>query len=334
MIVRPMPVEALRVGPAGRLELNPDRALVQGWLQGTTQQSRVSITALGQTRDSIRVQAADVLSGDALFTAFTSDHLAPYRVQIYRQGGMPQAFMNVPIRVEFLTGLADDPLYFPVPIYVPAREGLEIQFQNLATEITNQIRFVAHGERYFAKNENDLRRLRLERYDPRSRAFWLGLDDTAVTLTASQTDVHKNMTVPSDGDFESEGFWVRATGPFKLKIATSLGGPPTMNGGGQNQVLVDSEQFGGGVYFYRWKAGPAYFKRMSVLDINLTNDLAASNVVEIVQVGRLLDYPEGSPNPSEYMASTPVATPGPSVSQMTGRQTPAHFLGLGFMGTR
>lgn len=334
MIVKPAPIEALRVGGNGRLELNPDRRLAQGWVQGTTRAERVSIAASGQANDAILVQAADRLSGDFLLTRFTSDHLGPYRATLQRQGSEPQAFMNVPIRVEFLTGFADDPLYFPTPIYCECRSGIEVQFQNLATETTNQIRFKGHGERYFAKNQGELEALRLRRFDPRQRPFWLGPDDTAITLTSSQANAHRNMTVPSDGDFESEGFWVRSTGPFLLKMSESLGGRPTMNGGGQNQVLVYDQHFGGGVYFYRWAAGPAYFRRLTTLDLELTNDLAATNVVEIVQVGRLLDYPDGAYNPGEYMAAAPVATPGPSVSQITGRSLPPAFMGLRAFGGR
>lgn len=332
MIVKPAPIQAIRIGPNGRKELNPDRSLAQGWIQGTTRQERITVAASGQARDSILVQAADRLSGDFLFTRFTSDQLGPYRATIQRQGSEPQAFMNVPIRVEFLTGFADDPLYFPTPIYCDCRSGLEIQFQNLTTEIENKIRFKGHGERYFAKNQQDLDALRLAKFDPRQRPFWLGPDDVAITLTASQANVHRNMTVPSDGDFESEGFWVRATGPFYLKISESLGGRPVMNGGGQNQIQVYSEHMGGGVYFYRWAAGPAYFKRLTTLDLELTNYLAATNVVEIVQVGRLLDYPEGTPDFAAYAAATPVATPGPSVSQVTGKSIPPAFMGLSWAG--
>lgn len=333
MIVRPEPVNALRIGPNGQLELNPDRLLVQGWVQGTSRQSRVTVGAAAQGRDSILVQAADALSGDFLLTAFTSDHLGPYRVSINRQGSEPQAFMNVPIRVEFVTGYADDPLYFSTPIYCECRSGLEITFQNLTTAISNKIRFEGHGERYFAKSPDDLARLRLSRFDPRQRPFWLGLDDTSVSLASGAANQHYLMTVPSDGDFESEGFWVRATGPFQMKISTNLGGRPTMNGGGQNQVLVYSEHFGGGVYFYRWKAGPAYFQRLSVIDVELTNSISATNNIEVVQMGRLLDYPPGSPNPAEYLAATPVATPGPSVSRINGARMPTAFLGLNFLGT-
>lgn len=332
MIVKPAPIQAIRVGANGRRELNPDRELAQAWVQGTTRQSRVTVPASGQRSDAILVQAAGRLVGDFLLTRFTSDHLGPYRVSIQRQGSEPQAFMNVPVRVEFVTGFADDPLYFPTPIYCECRSGLEVEFTNLSTEIENKIRFMGHGERYFAKNQQDLDALRLAKFDPRQRPFWLGMDDVAITLTASAANVHRNMTVPSDGDFESEGFWVRATGPFSLTIAEALGGRPVMNGGGQNQILVESQQFNGGVYFYRWAAGPAYFKRLTTLDITLTNGLAAENVVEIVQVGRLLDYPEGTPNVTEYQAPLPVATPGPSVSQVNGKQIPPAFAGLSWAG--
>ena len=338
MIVRPAPVEALRRGVNGQLELNPDRALVQAWVQGTTKQSRVTVAALGQGRDSINVQADDVLSGDALFSAFTSDHLGPYRVSMTRQGSEPQAFMNVPIRIEFLTGYADDPFYFPCPIYTEARSGLEVVFQNLTTEISNKIRFRAHGQRYFNTSREALDALRVNMFDPRQRPFWLGLDDTTASLSASVTDQHVNMTVPSDGDFESEGIWIRATGPFSMKISQNLSGRPLMNGGGQNQVLVYDEAFGGGTYFYRWKSGTAYFKRLTVLDIALTNEMASTNTVEIVQVGRLLDYPQGSFSPSAFVgpvemtAPYPVATPGPAVSAVSGRQIPSAFAGLNWMG--
>lgn len=332
MIVKPAPIDALRRSANGRMELNPNRALAQAWIQGTTRQERKSVAASGQADDAILVQAADRLSGDFLLSRFTSDHLGPYRVTLQRQGSEPQAFMNVPIRIEFLTGFADDPLYFPTPIYCECRSGLEVQFQNLATSVTNQIRFKAHGERYFAKNQQEVEALRLSRFDPRQRPFWLGPDDTTITLTASQSNVHRNMTVPSDGDFESEGIWVRSTGPFYLKISESLGGRPIMNAGGQNQVQVYSEHFGGGVYFYRWATGPAYFKRLTTLDLELTNFMSSSNVVEIVQVGRLLDYPEGSIDPTEYQAAFPVATPGPSVSAISGRRVPAAFLGLQAFG--
>lgn len=339
MIVRPAQVEALRRGPAGRLELNPDRALVQAWVQGTTRAQRVTVTALGQARDTVIVQSDDVLSGDALFTAFTSDHLAPYRVEMFRSGSEPQAFMNAPVRIEFLTGLADDPFYFPCPIYCEARSGLEIVFQNLATEISNQIRFRAHGQRYFTTSRDALDRLRIEQFDPRQRPFWLALDATSVSLGSTAVSEHYPMTVPSDGDFESEGFWVRSTGPFSMRISQSISGRPTMNGGGSNQVLVYSEHFGGGKYFYRWKSGPAYFKRLSVVDVCLTNELGATNVVEVVQVGRLLDYPQGSMSPAAFVgapdleAPYPVGTPGPAVSALSGNRLPPAFAGLNFMGT-
>lgn len=332
MIVKPAPIEALRRGGNGRLELNPDRALVQAWVQGTTRQETKTIAAAGQASDAILVQAADRLSGDFLLTRWTSDQLGPWRATLQRQGSEPQAFMNVPIRIEFLTGFSDDPLYFPTPIYCECRSGVEIQYQNLSADTENQIRFKGHGERYFAKSPDDIAALRLAKFDPRQRPFWLGPDDTAITLTASAANVHRNMTVPSDGDFESEGFWVRSTGPFYLKISESLGGRPVMNGGGQNQVLVYNEHFGGGVYFYRWSAGPAYFKRLTTLDLELTNFMSSSNVVEIVQVGRLLDYPEGTINPAEYQAPFPVSTPGPAVSQISGRSIPPAFAGLRWAG--
>lgn len=333
MIVRPQPVEALRVGPAGRLELNPDRRLVQAWVQGTSQNERLTIAALGVGRDAILVQAQDALSGDFLLNRFTSDHLGGYRVQLYRQGSMPMAFMNVPVRIEFLTGFSDEPFYPSVPIYCEARSGLQVEFTNLTTGIANQIRFKAHGERYFCKDPDDVARLRLERFDPRQRPFWLGPDNTTITLTGAQANAHANVTVPSDGDFESEGFWVHATGPFLLKISTSLGGAPLMNGGGTNQVLVYSDHFGGGRYFYRWPTGTAYFKRMTVLDLEITNFLATTNTIELVQVGRLLDYPEGSPDLRQFNAAPPMRTPGPSFNRVNGGQLPAAFLGLNYLGT-
>lgn len=296
MIVRPAPVEAVVRGPSGRLEINPRRYLTQAWTQGTSTNERVSLAASASARDTIAVNQEDNLSGDCLFTQFTSDAQGPYRVEIERGGSQPMAFMNQPVRVEYVTGFSDFPLYFPTPIYVEAASSLRIMFTNLAQESTNRVRFKASGERYFCSSEADLQALRTERFDPRQRPFWLALDDVAVTLTAAQSNQGYLMTVPSDGDFECEFMWVRSTGPCSISIATNLGGRPIMNGGGRSTFLVYNEHFGGGVYPFRFPAGPAFFPRMSALGVTITNQLAnVSNTVEVVMVGRLLDYPQGTP---------------------------------------
>lgn len=305
MIVRPAPVDAVVRGPTGRLEINADRMLVQSWVQGTTGNERVSMAANGQATDTIAVTQEDELSGDALFTQFTSDHQGPYRVEIERGGSQPAAFMNNPVRVEFVTGFSDFPLYFPTPIYVESASNLRIRFTNLAASTTNRVRFKAHGERYFTTSRERLQRLRVERFDPRQRPFWLTLDDVSASLTANQANQNFLMTVPSDGDFEAEFLWVRATGPFSISIATNQGGRPIMNGGGRSTVLVYDEAFGGGVYPYRFPAGTAFFQRQSVLSVTLTNLMAnVANVVEVCLVGRLLDYPRGNLPPISAPAPT------------------------------
>lgn len=325
MIVRPQPVAALRAGPADRPEINPYRYLVQSWIQGTTLNEQMTVAASGQQRDSIQVQSQNDLDGDFLVTRFTSDHTVPYRMQVFRTGGLPQAFMNVPIRVEFVCGYADDPDRVPVPIYVPGREGLEVYVQNLDNTLEGKIRWKAHGERYFTRNAAELAQVRADRYDPRQRPFWLGLDDTTVTLSSGQTQVHRSATVPSDGDFEAEGMWIRSTGPCFIRIAENLGGRPIMTGGGRNQVAVYSEHFGGGSYFYRFPAGPAFFTRFSVLDVQFDNDMEATNTVEIALVGRLLAYPPGNASPAQYLAP-PAVGALPPVSITTGQPQGSPFL--------
>ena len=50
----------------------------------------------------------------------------------------------------------------------------------------------------------------------------------------------------------------------------------------------------GGVYWYEFPAGPAFFGRQNVLDVQIDNGMSdVENNVQVCLTGRLLDYPRG-----------------------------------------
>lgn len=294
MIQEPAHTPALRTSPTGRREINPARFRVQSWWQGTTPAGRLTVPA-GQNRPTtIIVSQEDFLSGDALFERFTADVLGPARVEFERVGGAAMKFMNQPVPILFLTGSADKPFFLPTPIYVPALTGLNLTVYSDTQSLDNKVRIVAHGQRFFARNEQELDALRVEQYDPRERPYWLMLDVANITLTAGESNNHQNMTVPSDGDFEANGVWISADGPCSIRIAKNLNGSPIGTGGGQNQVTLYFEHLSGGSYWYEFPADPAFFARQSVLDVQLDNGMSdVENNVQVCLTGRLLDYPRG-----------------------------------------
>lgn len=316
MLVRPMPVEAVRLNPrTGLPEINTTRGKVQSWAQGTQQNAGVSIDSNGTASDAIVVQPEKGLSGDFEVVAFTSDSQGNYRVELYVGGGTNKRLMNVPIHVDLIAGAAGLPFYLPAPLFVEARNAISIRYTNLVA-ITNRVRFVAHGRRFLDYASDLERKQVLQRAFARQEVpFWLGLNDTSVTLTSSQTNVRRLMSVPSDGDFEAEYLVARSQGPVRVFLRESSSGRPIMAGGGSTLGVQGSHVLGNALYPYRFPNGAAFFKRQTEVEVYLDDLSAASNAVEIALVGRLLDYPEARdrepvpepPSAVAVAASRPIA---------------------------
>ena len=302
MIVRPDSINALRINPrTGLPEINPLRDVSRSWAQGTQRSARVSLASSAVGEDTIEVQAERGLTGDFEVTHFTSDQLAAFRAELYVSGGTDKRLMNAPVHVDLLCGTARAPLYFPVSLFLEARNNIQIRLTNLAANLTNQVRFIAHGRR-FLDYENAINRKELMRqFSGRNEhVFWLTLDDTSAALTADQTGQRFLMSVPGDADFEAEYLLARSTGPFRVTIREGSGNSRPIVSGGAVTGVPGSHVCGTALNPYKFTGDSAYFKRQTKVEVVLDDLSGAANTVEICFVGRLLYYTE-SPDSSQIV---------------------------------
>lgn len=309
MIIRPNAIDAIRLNPrTGLPEVNPLRDVTRSWAQGTQRNVRQSIAASATADDTIEVAAERGLTGDFEVTHFTTDQSAAYRVELYVSGGTDKRLTSVPIHVDLLCGTAQFPFYAPSSLFLEARNNLNIKFTNISANITNQIRFVAHGRR-FLDYEAAISKKELIRqfYGRNEHPYWLGLDDTTVALTASQTGVRRLMSVPGDADFEAEYLVAKSTGPFRIMIREGSGNSrPIISASGATTGVPNSHICGTALAPYRFSPDTAYFKRLTKIEVTLDDLSAAANTVELALVGRLLYYPESTDRPQAVSSGTPM----------------------------
>ena len=298
MLDRPQIVPAVIRSPASRLlEMNPLRRYVRSWVQGTDRASRIALDGAVSADDSIKVDAEEGLTGDFEVTHFTSDHLGPYRLEIYVGGGTNQKLMDVPIHVDLICGTAEEPFYLPSSIFLEANTVMNVKITNLATTITNQVRLKAHGRRFlkYAAFMNQ-RQLAEQFFGRGSYPYFAGLNDTSITLTASQLNVSGVITIPSAADLEAEYLVGKTQGLVRLRIQESKTGSPIAIGGGRGSLLeqgVESSHIIGNARKpYRFTPDPAFLARGNRVETVWDDISAASNRVELALVGRLLPFPD------------------------------------------
>jgi len=297
MIVQPSRIDTVRANPiTGEPEINPDRWKAQGWSQGTQANARVSLAASGTGEDNITIQPEDgTIGGDFEASHLTYDTLAAFRAELYVGGGTNKRFMNVPIHCDLLMGAGMLPLYFPVPMFIECRNALNIKFTNLAqTLTTNLVRVVAHGRRYLNyESEAERKRLLARAFARREWPFWLGLDNTSVTLAADATGNRQQMTMSSDGDLEAEYLLVKTQSPVRIILQTASGRPFVRGGSAAATTGVQGSHITGcGIFAYRFST-PILVERTTIMEAYLDNLVDATNTVEMALVGRCLDYPRG-----------------------------------------
>ena len=298
MLDRPLIVPAVIRNPASRLlEMNPLRRYVRSWVQGTDRASQISIDGAITVEDSIKVDAEEGLTGDFEVTHFTSDHLGAYRIEVYVGGGTNQKLMDVPIHVDLICGNAENEFYLPCSIFLEANTVLNVRITNISANITNKVRFKAHGRRFlkYAAFMNQ-RALAEQFYGRGTYPYFAGLNDTSITLTASQTNVSGVITIPAFSDLEAEYLVGKTQGLVRLRIQESKSGSPIMIGGGRGTSLEagvqSSHVLGTARKPYRFTPDPAFLPRGNRVETIWDDISGASNTVEMALVGRMLPFPD------------------------------------------
>lgn len=297
MLARPMPFEATMIAPGGRgIEIDPAVGQLQWWVQGTEKFSRIPVAGGATAEDVFYIKADKNGGGDFNPTFMTQYSLGSCRLLLEATGGINKRFTNGFVNMDFIAAPAGAfPLFFSTPLWLEAKTGLRVQVQQINADVANKVELCLHGRRLIDVTPEQRLRILEKAYLRSEWPIWLGLDDTIVTLAASQVGFRTNITVPADGDVQAEYLLVKSTGPVRIQIQDQNGNPMLYGGGpvaagGANPNGVRSIHVAGQAVFpYRMPMG-GWLDRQTILNVFLEDLSGAENNVELCIVGRCLAY--------------------------------------------
>lgn len=234
-------------------------------------------------------------SGDFEIFGLAGFSTAPFRIKFSDVGVAAGEFMNQPIHHNHVFGLGGLPFVLAESIFEPAGRLIQVQVNNLSTNIENAVRLVAVGRQVNSEMDGEAAERRAAFLANRpTRPYWLTFDNStiSVTLSASATNTEAFMTMPSGSHFACDSIMVDSTGPFEFALFDGQSGRALTFGQG-GTGFVDSRILGGtGTLPAKMLGAPLLQPRRSIRI--LMNELTgASNVVHLTLHGRRMRLPVG-----------------------------------------
>lgn len=231
----------------------------------------------------------------------TNTQLTDYNIDFFLEhSGKRKYLMNRDVPLIACAGDGGRPYVLPETIFLPAKQSLQVTFNNLDSA-ERRVEFVMGGIKYYPNAAPTKTRAELWNYTERREktyTYFLTTDEE-IALTASETDAIYEATMPDDTDLEILKLTAEATGIFRLSIQ-DLSTSRSMTSGQQimcNQVFgghIATAMGGGlggsgGVHPARW-ATSLLMRRSTQLELVLDDLSAAPNTVKPVFAGRKIAY--------------------------------------------
>lgn len=194
---------------------------------------------------------------------------------------------NAPVHHDHMFGVARQPFMLACPLYIPAGYALQGTITNLSTTVACSFKGALHGERWNVDAPPELRQAVKDAYAASGKKpFWLTLDRTSASLSASQGPVEYFLSAPSGYVFVPERLMFESTGIFNFDIWDHQTGRQLTYGGPiDSRLIAPNGTFGGCDVKL---LGPLMTEPQQKLRVQFTDTSGAANVIYMTLHGTLV----------------------------------------------